>query len=236
MKYLKIFTTFKKNIQRLSDEECGRLFRAMLEYAETGEDVELEGREDVVWPIAQEQIDNCREAYESKAGAARKLNADRSDNDAIAQASHDNDTISHDNDTISERYRDDTEDKEQRIKNKEQRITDKGEKDTRAREGALDRRFSTFWSAYPNKTGKGAALKAFQRVKPDDALLDTMLSQLELMRASPQWQSDGGRYIPNPATWLNQRRWEDEVRGSPPAQNETARLMALSRQYAEMGV
>ena len=29
-------------------------------------------------------------------------------------------------------------------------------------------------------------------------------------RATEQWQREEGRYIPNPATWLNQGRWDDE--------------------------
>ncbi len=29
-------------------------------------------------------------------------------------------------------------------------------------------------------------------------------------RVTEQWQREGGRYIPNPATWLNRGRWDDE--------------------------
>ena len=28
---------------------------------------------------------------------------------------------------------------------------------------------------------------------------------------SDQWRRDGGQFIPNPATWINQQRWLDEV-------------------------
>ena len=38
-----------------------------------------------------------------------------------------------------------------------------------------------------------------------------MLAALEQQRQSHDWQKEGGRYIPYPATWLNQGRWEDEV-------------------------
>jgi hypothetical protein len=37
-----------------------------------------------------------------------------------------------------------------------------------------------------------------------------MLRALSWQRAQDQWTKDGGQYIPNPATWLNQKRWEDE--------------------------
>lgn len=72
-------------------------------------------------------------------------------------------------------------------------------------------RFEIFWKAYPKKVGKGAAEKSFNKYKPSQALLETMLKAVEQAKQSAQWRRDGGQYIPNPATWLNQRRWEDEL-------------------------
>lgn len=71
--------------------------------------------------------------------------------------------------------------------------------------------FDQFWSAYPKKVGKDAALKAFVKRKPDGGLLAAMLSTLAVQVNSPQWVKDDGQFIPNPATWLNQGRWQDEV-------------------------
>jgi hypothetical protein len=76
-----------------------------------------------------------------------------------------------------------------------------------------DRRFAEFWLAYPNKVGKDAARKAFDKRKPDDALLDVMLAAIEAQKHSEKWVKDGGQYIPNPATWLNHGRWMDESDG-----------------------
>ena len=72
--------------------------------------------------------------------------------------------------------------------------------------GAFDR----FWVAYPRHQGKEAARKTGEKLNPDAALLEIMLSALERQRASDQWRRDGGQFIPYPATWLNGRRWEDE--------------------------
>lgn len=68
--------------------------------------------------------------------------------------------------------------------------------------------FDVFWQAYPRKTGKAAARKAFDKAKPP---LDVVLKAIEAQKHSAQWQRDNGQYIPYPATWLNQGRWEDEV-------------------------
>ena len=78
--------------------------------------------------------------------------------------------------------------------------------------------FSAFWNAYPRKVGKGAAQKAFSKVKVPLAVL---LSALEQQKQSDQWNRDGGQYIPYPATWLNQRRWEDEAPAQSGEEAET---------------
>lgn len=69
--------------------------------------------------------------------------------------------------------------------------------------------FDTFWSAYPKKVGKDAARKAFEKRNPDAELLSQMLAAIAVQAASEQWRKDEGQFIPNPATWLNQARWED---------------------------
>jgi len=70
--------------------------------------------------------------------------------------------------------------------------------------------FEQFWRAYPKKKAKDSALKAFQKVKPDGELLSSMLKAIEKSKATNDWLKDGGQFIPYPATWLNNRRWEDE--------------------------
>jgi hypothetical protein len=71
-------------------------------------------------------------------------------------------------------------------------------------------RFEAFWKAYPKKVAKDAALKAFLKRKPDDDLLARMLKAIETQSRSEGWRKNGGEFIPNPATWLNETRWLDE--------------------------
>jgi hypothetical protein len=77
--------------------------------------------------------------------------------------------------------------------------TPKGEKQTM---------FDKFWQAYPKKIGKQDAEKAFRNVKVP---IETLLDAIEKQKYSNQWTKDNGQYIPNPATWLRQGRWDDEV-------------------------
>ena len=77
-----------------------------------------------------------------------------------------------------------------------------------------DTLFNRFWQAYPRKVGKGSAQKVFDRLQVDRPLLEEMLCKIEQAKRSHQWQDM--QYIPYPATWLNGRRWEDEL----PAENK----------------
>ena len=68
--------------------------------------------------------------------------------------------------------------------------------------------FEQFYQAYPNKKGKKNALKSWVKAVNKPAL-NIMLDRLKEQSKSKQWQEDDGKYIPMPATWLNQERWND---------------------------
>lgn len=67
--------------------------------------------------------------------------------------------------------------------------------------------FDAFWIAYPRKVGKSAALKSWNKLNPP---IDDILAALKWQVKSEQWMKDAGQFIPHPATWLNQGRWQDE--------------------------
>ncbi len=48
-------------------------------------------------------------------------------------------------------------------------------------------------------------------MKPDEGLFQTIMTAIERQKQSEQWIRDNGQYIPMPSTWLNQRRWNDEM-------------------------
>jgi len=68
--------------------------------------------------------------------------------------------------------------------------------------------FDEFWAAYPRKVAKIEARRAWAKSKERPAL-EVILVALEAQKASDAWTKDGGQYIPHPATWLNQGRWDD---------------------------
>jgi hypothetical protein len=69
--------------------------------------------------------------------------------------------------------------------------------------------FLKFWEAYPKKEAKGKAFESYKKIKEPKPSLKTILDSIEQHRHLENWQTK--QFIPHPATWLNQRRWEDEI-------------------------
>ena len=87
--------------------------------------------------------------------------------------------------------------------------------------------FDRLWKAYPRKVAKGAARKAFLKLRPTPELCDRMLTAIEWQRQTPQWLADDGQFIPHLATWLNQERYDDEPFETPNLSPSSARLLKL---------
>lgn len=73
-------------------------------------------------------------------------------------------------------------------------------------------RFEGFWKFYPRGEGRQAAIRAWDRLQPDDDLILRIGRALTVQKASPEWMAGIG--IPHASTYLNQQRWTDEKRES----------------------
>lgn len=71
--------------------------------------------------------------------------------------------------------------------------------------------FDRFWAAYPRHVNKQGSMRAFEKLKPTEELLEKMIEAIGKQIESEQWTKDNGQYIPHPQTWLNGKRWEDEL-------------------------
>jgi hypothetical protein len=73
--------------------------------------------------------------------------------------------------------------------------------------------FELFWKECPKKIGKSYAFKCWKKIKGVDA--PTIIQALRAQIAAEHFRgNDGKQYFPNPSTWLNQGRWEDEIAGN----------------------
>lgn len=70
--------------------------------------------------------------------------------------------------------------------------------------------FEAFWTRYPKKEGKGAAVKAW-RAASKKAETSEILAGLNARIAAWSASNTERKFIPLPATWLNQERWTDVI-------------------------
>ena len=221
MKYIMVYKDNLPTLQEMEFDEVGRLVVALLQYATTGNtNVQLQG-EKYVYLMMRAQIDRDSENYKansdrnrangSKGGRPRKTPAD-SENPVVFSKTQNNP----ENPVVfSETQNNPLKPTKSLEREREIEIhippeSPKGE--------SVDTLFSDFWKAYPRKVAKANALKAWTKLAPDEALTRQIIAAVEAFRLSPDWLKDNGAFIPHPATFLNGRRWEDELSPSPPAQ------------------
>lgn len=79
----------------------------------------------------------------------------------------------------------------------------------------LPERFEAFYRFYPHRINREAARRAWNKLRPDDALIRAMGRALKHQAA--YWMATGTeqRHIPHPSTWLNQKRWTDPPESYP---------------------
>jgi hypothetical protein len=94
----------------------------------------------------------------------------------------------------------------------------------------LRTRFDGFWAIYPKKVGKEAAWSVWKKQRPSAARTAEIFAALTWQRTQEAWIREGGRYVPNPSTWLNRGQWADEPSRTPHLNDRT---VALGRAAAE---
>ena len=71
--------------------------------------------------------------------------------------------------------------------------------------------FDSFWRFYPRKAGKEAARKAWAKLRPDQHIMQMIADNVKERVEKGEWRKDNQSYILHASTYLNQKRWEDEV-------------------------
>lgn len=209
-----IYLDYQEQFELLTDEQAGRLIKAIIKYEKQGEIIELDGTTKMAFSFIKAQLDRDREKYQAKCkknkengakgGRPRKNQKDISKTEWLNQKPKKPD-------------KDKEKDKDKENDNKE---------DT---EEILDweEQFDKFYSKYPKKVKKQDVKRWFMKNKPSSELFSSMMNSLEQFRGCKDWLKDDGQYIPYPSTWLNQKRWEDEG-------VEEEQSLSSKRQYANL--
>ena len=180
-------------ILALSDAEAGRLAKALWQYTMTGEQIELSGAEKGIFALILMTLSQD-EANNAELSKKRALAGSIGGKQKVANQANANFATEEEANQANASN-----------KNKERREKNKN----------IDILFDRFWSEYPRKEAKQAAKAEFEKLKPTEELLLTMLEAIEKQKKSTQWQESCGQYIPHPRTWLHNKRWEDEVTQTP---------------------
>jgi uncharacterized protein YdaU (DUF1376 family) len=76
-------------------------------------------------------------------------------------------------------------------------------------------KFDEFWNAWPSskrKVAKSECQKKWAKAGLD-AVAETIIAQVKILKVTDQWT---GGFEPAPLTYINQRRWEDDVMSDIP--------------------
>ena len=79
--------------------------------------------------------------------------------------------------------------------------------------------FMRLWNASLRKDKKLQAFRVWEEINPDKTLADQIVRAMETqVRANPRWREEGGRFCPMVDNWLINRRWEDTIDTTNPAE------------------
>ena len=210
-----IYFDWEETLNMLTDKELGIVFRALFRYAKNGEPTDFQDRTlSAIFTILKGHIDRDIRKYEEicelrseygkkgglKSGITRKNKSisGTSDNEAKQSKSLKTETNEADKDNEKDIDKDNDTDKEIIPSFSEKTVC------------AYSDDFLVFWKVYPKKVGKAEAFKQWKKGKIRKNDLDDILCALNWQKNSSQWCASSGRYIPNPSTYISQRRWEDE--------------------------
>lgn len=191
-KFIKIWDSYESYFANYGAAEVGRLVLGAMQYSFTGVEPEFSGSEKYVWPAIKRDLD-LDEDFNQK----QRENGQKGGRPANNVKTQQNPTKPNETQQNPNEPRQKTKDKRQK---NNPPISPQG---TDA--------WTAFWAAYPKKVAKLDAKKAWDRLAPDAGAVSAIMQGLARLKQSDQWTRDEGRYICNPSTFINQRRWEDET-------------------------
>lgn len=242
-----LYYDYRQHLALLTDEERGKLLMALLNYGESGTAPELDGATMMAFSFIAGQIDRDARKYQEiakkrsesgkkggrppKSGKDQKAEESKKSNSFSDEANQSEESYTSTNTSTSKNTNTST--------SKSTGISPSIPQGGKESEG-YDRPFAIFWDQYPKQVGEVAAEQEWQRIPPD-VPMSIIMGGLEKAKQNPEWKREGGRYIPNPAKWIRERRWNDEpvpttasaARVQPPTPGGCDTMAVLREMIAE---
>lgn len=96
----------------------------------------------------------------------------------------------------------------------------------------LSPKFCEFWELYPRKEQRAKAAIAYAKLAPSAELHQTILDALGKQRETAKWKFEP-QFVPHPTTWLNGKRWEDDIESISPTPSPIPSPLSKTRQGIE---
>lgn len=213
----------------LTDEQAGILFKAILSFVNGIEPV-VPNEMKILWIVIKQQLERdsikyterCKKNAENQKKRWEKIKALQNNAtneyeriqtntnvyDSIQTNTNGTDNDS-DTDTETDNENENDNENETDIKEKIHK-KEKSEKSS-TKDSTDSVLFDEFWKLYPKKVAKDKCKTAFNRIAGLKKIYPTIILALKRDIASTQWLKDSGQFIPNPLTWINQKRWESTM-------------------------
>lgn len=226
------YKSFYESIRKLSDDIQIQIFRAIVEYAlYENEEVELNVISESLFALIKPQLNANINRYENGKRGGRpkgennqneteskpnnnqtitKAKPKHNQNETKTKPNHNQSETKakpnvnvnvNDNDNVNDINMFTEQVDEQAFEQNEQEIEHVHEKED------WEVEFEEFWKIYPRKQSKQNAIKLYKKLYATSRNGDILAG---LKRQIPYFPKDL-QYVPMPSTWLNQRRWEDEI-------------------------
>lgn len=198
-----VYYEWEEMLKFMTNAQIAEIFCAMFSYAKRGETPEFSSPLlNSTFCVIKYALDRDWEKYKQRS-SINSLNGKKGGRPKTEK----NQTKAKkaDNENENENDNDNDKDKDKKY------ISSSPSAKSRATAGNYTEDFLVFWEEYPRKTGKGEAFRSWLKISPTKEERAEISSALKWQKQSSQWNDSGyGKFIPLPATYLNQRRWEDE--------------------------
>jgi len=95
--------------------------------------------------------------------------------------------------------------------------------------------FEDFWDIYPKKRGKETAKNSWYKLKGDEHLYCDICNAVIAWSKTEDWLKNDGQFVPNASTFLNQKRWQDDIPAAKPVDRTDPKWMAENDDYTAIG-
>lgn len=216
-----LFTDRKEQINMLTDEQAGKLIKAVFEYVDTGTVTESDDfAVNLLFSIFKSQIDENAGKYKERCEKNRQIALERERkkrerNNTNVQEREQAYTKSTDTDTETE-----TDTGTETGTEKDISLSDKSDgacsssgtqKKEKFNKSQSESDFEECWSIYPKKQGKADARKAYLKfAKKDPDLKEKVISGIRNYIEDIQRNKTPEQYIKHGSTFFNGEHWNDD--------------------------